>query len=187
MRTRPHTHARRLLFCFVRLACTRACTPFLAPPQLTTRARLQCPSQGFEKGTALFGTVDTWLAWNLTGGASGVANGTTRHVTDVTNASRTMMMDLGACSWDVHTIGALGVGSAALALPEITSSADTLGVISDGGPFNGVPLTAMIGDQQSAMVGQRCFQVRPDTRLHTRTHARGYAHIATLRTLHTGW
>ena len=114
--------------------------------------------QGFENGTALFGTVDTWLAWNLTGGAKGVKSGTTRHVTDVTNASRTMMMDLGSCTWHTPTIDALGVSVAASALPEITSSAEPLGSISDGGPLDGAPLTAMIGDQQSAMVGQRCFE-----------------------------
>ena len=114
--------------------------------------------QGFENGTALFGTVDTWLAWNLTGGAKGVKSGTTRRVTDVTNASRTMMMDLGSCTWHTPTIDALGVSVAASALPEITSSAEPLGSISDGGPLDGAPLTAMIGDQQSAMVGQRCFE-----------------------------
>jgi glycerol kinase len=108
---------------------------------------------GFEKGTALFGTVDTWLAWNLTGGAAGVANGTTRHVTDVTNASRTMMMDLGSCSWHGPSIDALGASVAASALPEIVSSAEEIGTICDGGPLHGAPLTALIGDQQVPAVG----------------------------------
>ena len=106
----------------------------------------------FERGTALFGTVDTWVAWNLTGGVDGG-----RHVTDLTNASRTMMMDISRCAWDDATIDKLGVGVARGALPEITSCAEAFGPIRDGGPLDGAPLTAMIGDQQSAMVGQRCF------------------------------
>ena len=81
----------------------------------------------FEKGTALVGTVDSWVAWNLTGGAAGVANGTTQHVTDLTNASRTMMMDLGSCTWDSESIEKLGVGVAKDALPRITSCAEELG------------------------------------------------------------
>ena len=88
--------------------------------------------QGFENGTALFGTVDTWLAWNLTGGANGVSSGTTKHITDVTNASRTMMMDLASCEWHAPTIEALGVGVAKGGLPQITSSAEALGTIADG-------------------------------------------------------
>jgi len=108
--------------------------------------------EGLEKGTALFGTVDTWLAWHLTGGPRGG-----RHVTDVSNASRTLMMDLGACEWHTPTIEALGLSVAAGALPEIVASAEPLGPIRDGGPLDGAPLTALIGDQQSAMVGQRCF------------------------------
>ena len=115
---------------------------------------------GLEAGTALVGTVDSWLAWNLTGGAAGVG-GTTRHVTDVTNASRTMMMDLAAGAWHEPSIEALGIGLVGRsgALPEIVSCAEQIGVISDGGPLSGAPLTGMIGDQQSAMVGQRCFSV----------------------------
>jgi glycerol kinase len=107
----------------------------------------------FDSGKALFGTVDTWLAWNLTGGAGKGG----RHITDVTNASRTMLMDLGSCAWDSELISKLGVGAAQGALPEITSCAEGLGTICDGGPLDGAPLTAMVGDQQSAMIGQRCF------------------------------
>ena len=112
---------------------------------------------GIDGGTALFGTIDTWLVWNLTGGASGVGNGTTRHVTDVTNASRTLMMDLAATEWHAPTLQALGVGAALGALPQITSNAELLGRVADGGALTGAPLTGCIGDQQSAMVGQRCF------------------------------
>ena len=108
-----------------------------------------------EGGTALFGTVDSWLAWNLTGGAGGAG---TKHVTDVTNASRTMMMDLGAGAWHQPTIDALGLSAATGALPTITSCAEDLGTIA-GGALGGCKLTGCIGDQQSAMVGQRCFAV----------------------------
>ena len=111
---------------------------------------------GLEAGTALVGTVDSWLIWNLTGGAGGVGT-TTRHVTDVTNASRTMMMDLASCTWHAPSIDALGVRSAAGALPEIISCAEAIGTVADGGAFHGAPLTGCIGDQQSAMVGQGCF------------------------------
>ncbi len=114
--------------------------------------------QGFEAGTALVGTVDSWLLWNLTGGAKGVGT-TTRHVTDLTNASRTMMMELGTGCWHADSIRALGVSEAEGALPEIVSCAEKLGVVADGGAFDGVALTGCIGDQQSAMVGQRCFGV----------------------------
>ena len=64
-----------------------------------------------EAGDLLFGTPDTWLLWNLTGGAKGVGS-TTRHATDITNASRTMLMDLGRCSWDATLIDSLGVAAA---------------------------------------------------------------------------
>jgi len=112
--------------------------------------------EGLRAGTALVGTVDSWLVWNLTGGAKGVG-GTTRHVTDVTNASRTLMMDLAAAQWHDETIEALGLGAVRGALPEITSNAEVLGEVADGGTLHGARLTGCIGDQQSAVVGQRCF------------------------------
>mmetsp|Transcript_36719 Transcript_36719/g.122955 ORF Transcript_36719/g.122955 Transcript_36719/m.122955 type:complete len:285 (+) Transcript_36719:27-881(+) len=89
--------------------------------------------EGFESGTALVGTVDSWLAWNLTGGAGGRA---TRHVSDVTNASRTMLMDLSTCGWDRDLVRALGVGAAEGALPTIVSCAEEIGRV-DGGPLHG--------------------------------------------------
>ena len=109
-----------------------------------------------EAGELAFGTVDCWLIWNLTGGAKGVG-GTTRHVTDVTNASRTLLMDLAGAQWHEPTIEALGLGAVRGALPEITSNAEVLGEVADGGALHGARLTGCIGDQQSAMVGQRCF------------------------------
>ena len=112
--------------------------------------------EGLQAGTALVGTIDSWLIWNLTGGAKGVG-GTTRHVTDVTNASRTLLMDLAGAQWHEPTIEALGLGAVRGALPEITSNAEVLGEVADGGALHGARLTGCIGDQQSAMVGQRCF------------------------------
>jgi len=103
--------------------------------------------EGFESGTALVGTVDSWLAWNLTGGAGGRA---TRHVSDVTNASRTMLMDLSTCGWDGGLVRALGVGAAEGALPTIVSCAEEIGRV-DGGPLHGAPLTGRTGDQQGSL------------------------------------
>jgi len=101
------------------------------------------------RGELAFGTVDTWLAWNLTGGpASGV------HITDVTNASRTLLMDLATTSWDADLAVAMEVPTAML--PEIVPSIGVLGTCV--GPLQGVPLTAVLGDQQAALFGQACFQ-----------------------------
>ena len=100
------------------------------------------------RGEILFGTIDTWLVWNLTGGVDGG-----RHVTDVTNASRTMLMDLATTSWDSDLSIELGVPTHML--PEIVPS---VGRIADcSGPLAGVPLGAILGDQQAAMFGQACF------------------------------
>lgn len=106
-----------------------------------------------ERGDALFGTTDTWLLWNLTGGRDGGL-----HLTDVTNASRTMLMDLETLDWDEDLLGFFGVPRAML--PEIrpSSSADAYGVTRASGPFAGeVPITGILGDQQAATVGQVCF------------------------------
>lgn len=98
-----------------------------------------------ERGELAFGTVDSWLAWNLTG----------RHVTDVTNASRTMLMDLHALQWDEGLCQAIGVPM--LMLPSIEPS------IADYGPCSGVlagtNLRAILGDQHAAMVGQAAFGI----------------------------
>ncbi|GAB4260579.1 MAG: glycerol kinase GlpK [Deferrisomatales bacterium] len=105
------------------------------------------------RGEALFGTVDTWLLWNLTGGPDGGA-----HVTDVTNASRTLLMDLGRLAWDDEILGAVGVPREIL--PEIvpSSSPRPYGLTRRNGPFEGeVPVCGALGDQQAATVGQACF------------------------------
>jgi len=105
-----------------------------------------------EAGHAFFGTIDSWLTWNLTGGVHGG-----RHVTDVTNASRTMMMDLETLEWDEELVGFFGVPPQML--PEIRSSAEGagLGEPPAGSPLGRAPLTALLGDQQAATVGQVCF------------------------------
>ena len=106
-----------------------------------------------EKGEAIFGTTDSWVVWNLTGGRNGG-----RHVTDVTNASRTMLMDLETLQWDDELIGFLDIPRAML--PEIVSSSDTeaFGEISRPSELEGVRIAAALGDQHAAMVGQVCFE-----------------------------
>ncbi|MFI7547182.1 glycerol kinase GlpK [Actinoplanes sp. NPDC049599] len=101
-----------------------------------------------ERGDAVFGTIDTWLLWHLTGGADGGV-----HVTDVTNASRTMLMDLESLDWDDELLAIFGVPAAML--PEIRPSAEVYATATAVLP--GVRIAAALGDQQAAMVGQVCF------------------------------
>jgi len=101
-------------------------------------------------GELLFGTIDSWLAWNLTGGVHGGL-----HITDVTNASRTQLMSLATLDWDPALLAAFNVPAAVL--PRIVSSSAALGTIA-AGPLAGVPLGGMLGDQQAALVGQACFR-----------------------------
>ncbi|MDN5765248.1 MAG: glycerol kinase GlpK [Humibacillus sp.] len=106
-----------------------------------------------ERGDAIFGTTDSWLIWQLTGGTDGGV-----HVTDVTNASRTMMMNLETLDWDEELMGFFGVPRSML--PEIKPSScpEGYGKTRAGGPFRGeVPITGDLGDQQAATVGQVCF------------------------------
>ena len=106
-----------------------------------------------ENGDAVFGNTDTWVIWNLTGGTNGGL-----HVTDVTNASRTMLMDLETLDWDDELLGFFGIPRRML--PEIkpSSSATAFGKTLANGPLGGeVPITGDLGDQQAATVGQVCF------------------------------
>ena len=101
-----------------------------------------------ERGELAFGTIDSWIAWNLTGGPDGG-----RHITDVTNASRTLLMDLATTTWDADLSLEIGVPSAIL--PEIVPS---IGLeLECAGPLSGVRLAAILGDQQAALFGQACF------------------------------
>ncbi|MDE0232833.1 MAG: glycerol kinase GlpK [bacterium] len=100
-------------------------------------------------GRAVMGTVDSWLVWNLTGGVDGG-----RHVTDVTNASRTLLMDLDTLDWSDELLGAMGVPRSMMA--EVLPSIGRVG--SGSGVLDGVPISAILGDQQAALFGQTCFR-----------------------------
>src|SRR4030095_9678711 len=103
-----------------------------------------------EKGEVLFGNIDSWVICQRTGGPDGGA-----HVTDVTNASRTMMMNLETLDWDDEILGILGVPPAML--PEIRASSEVYGEAK--GDLNGIPVAGDLGDQQAALFGQTCFAV----------------------------
>ena len=103
-----------------------------------------------ESGELVFGTVDTFLAWHLTGGPDGG-----QHITDVTNASRTQLMNLNTLTWDRDILKAFDIPESLL--PKICPSSGILGEIRHGS-LAGVPLGGILGDQQAALVGQACFQ-----------------------------
>ena len=110
-------------------------------------------AEAAESGDAIFGTTDSWLLWNLTGGVDGG-----RHITDVTNASRTMLMNLETLQWDGELLDLFGIPEAML--PEIVPSSDParFGTTRADGPFGGeVVIGGTLGDQHAAMVGQLCF------------------------------
>jgi glycerol kinase len=102
-----------------------------------------------EAGDLAFGNIDTWLIWNLTGGTDGGL-----HITDVTNASRTMLMDLKTLQWDEEIAGIIGVPTSML--PEIRASSEVYGEVASGG-FTGIPIAGDLGDQQAATFGQACL------------------------------
>jgi len=101
-------------------------------------------------GEILFGNIDTWLIWNLTGGVNGGV-----HITDVTNASRTMLMNLKTLNWDEEILSIMGVPRTML--PEIRSSSEVYE--NAKGVVDGVPVAGDLGDQQAALFGQTCFNV----------------------------
>jgi glycerol kinase len=106
-----------------------------------------------KKGRAVFGNIDSWLIWNLTGGVDGGI-----HVTDVTNASRTMLMDLKTLQWDEEICRTMGIPLSML--PKICTSSEIYGYTKKEGPFGGViPVAGDLGDQQAATIGQACFDV----------------------------
>ncbi len=105
-----------------------------------------------DSGDLLFGNMDTWVIWNLTGGTDGGL-----HITDVTNASRTMLMDLKTLDWDDEVMDVMGVPRAML--PEIKASSAVYGEVSSGGALQGVQIAGDLGDQQAATFGQTCFSV----------------------------
>ncbi|GAA4418534.1 glycerol kinase GlpK [Georgenia halophila] len=105
-----------------------------------------------EAGDLLFGNTDSWLVWNMTGGTNGG-----RHVTDVTNASRTMLMNLDSLTWNEDIAADMGIPVSML--PEIRSSSEVYGEGRRGGMVPGVPIAGILGDQQAATFGQACFEV----------------------------
>ncbi len=105
--------------------------------------------QRAEAGDLIFGNMDTWAIWNLTGGTNGGL-----HITDVSNASRTMLMDLETLSWDEGIASIIGVPMSML--PEIRASSDVYGEVK-GGAFAGAQIAGDLGDQQAATFGQTCF------------------------------
>lgn len=103
-----------------------------------------------ERGEALFGNIDTYLVWKLTGGCDGGV-----HVTDVTNASRTQLMNLNTLSWDREILVEFGIPEAIL--PRIRSSSEVYGDTRLD-IAKGIPIAGILGDQQAALVGQTCFK-----------------------------
>lgn len=103
-----------------------------------------------EQGEVLFGTIDTWLIWNMTGGMNGGI-----HITDVSNASRTMLMNLETLDWDGDILRLMGIPRAML--PKIVPSSAVYGTAV--GALHGVPVAGDLGDQQAALFGQTCYSV----------------------------
>ncbi|TFC27893.1 glycerol kinase GlpK [Cryobacterium sp. TMT2-18-3] len=103
-----------------------------------------------EAGDLMFGTTDSWVLWNLTGGLEGGV-----HATDVTNASRTMFMDLETLQWDDDILAAFGVPRSML--PEIRSSSEVYGLVNEHSLLREVPIAGILGDQQAATFGQAAF------------------------------
>ncbi|WP_414121735.1 glycerol kinase GlpK [Corynebacterium nuruki] len=112
-----------------------------------------------ERGELAFGTMDSWLVWELTRRSRHTGRNQrhrARHVTDVTNASRTMLMDLRTRTWDPDLCAAMGVPVSLL--PEIVSSSGVIDKVRRSGPVNGVPIAGILGDQQAATFGQACTE-----------------------------
>ncbi len=104
-----------------------------------------------DNGDLMFGNTDTWVLWNMTGGPEGG-----EHVTDVTNASRTMLMDLKTLDWDESIASDMGIPMSML--PTIKSSSEVYGKGRQGGLLPDVPIAGILGDQQAATFGQACFE-----------------------------
>ncbi len=123
--------------------------PYFSASKIVWQLREHGAAAAAAAGELAFGTVDSWLLWQLTAGR--------RHASERSNASRTLLMDLESGRWDGQLCEALGVPQALL--PELLPSAADFGTIAAGLPFAGVPITAMLGDQQAATLGQNCLAV----------------------------
>ena len=126
-------------------------TYFAGPKAMWILENTPGAREAAQAGELFFGTMDTWLIWNLTGGANGGV-----HVTDVTNASRTMLMDLHTLSWADDIAAEMGVPLGIL--PAIRSSSEIYGHGYADGPLAGVPIASDLGDQHAATFGQACFR-----------------------------
>lgn len=124
-------------------------TYFSAVKLLWLMENVDAVKEAIKKKDALFGTIETWLIWNLTGGVKGGL-----HVTDVSNASRTMLMNLKTLEWDESTLKTLNIP--AEILPKIVSNAEVIGEVGSGWPIADVPIAGCLGDQHAAMLGQAC-------------------------------
>jgi len=124
-------------------------TYFSATKLLWLLENVDAVRQAVKSGDALFGTIDTWLIWNMTGGTK---HGL--HVTDVSNASRTMLMNLKTLDWDEETLKTLGIPREIF--PKIISNSEVIGLVTTGWPIPGIPIAGCLGDQHAAMVGQAC-------------------------------
>ena len=128
-------------------------TYFAGPKVMWILDHVESARQSAENGDLLFGTIDSWLVWNLTGGVEGGI-----HITDVTNASRTLMMDLETLDWDTEILSILDIPVSML--PKIRPSSEVYGQVqtSDLPELTGIPVAGILGDQQAAMFGQACYQ-----------------------------
>lgn len=124
-------------------------TYFSALKLLWLMENVDAVKEAIKKKDALFGTIDTWLIWNLTGGVKGGL-----HVTDASNASRTMLMNLKTLNWDESTLKALHIP--AEILPKIISNSEIIGNVCSGWPVAGIAIAGCLGDQHAAMLGQAC-------------------------------
>jgi len=134
---------------FVEVCGLPISTYFSALKLLWLMENVDAVKEAVKAGDALFGTIDTWLIWNLTGGINGGI-----HATDVSNASRTMLMNLKTLDWDKPTLKTLRIP--AEILPKIVSNSELIGKISKGWAVSGVPISGCLGDQHAAMLGQSC-------------------------------
>ncbi|XP_074374892.1 glycerol kinase-like [Apium graveolens] len=126
-------------------------TYFSAMKILWLMENVEAVDKAIKSGDAMFGTIDTWLIWNLTGGIKGGL-----HVTDVSNASRTLLMNLKSLDWDKQVLEELKIP--AEILPKIISNSEIIADIATGWPTTGIPIAGCLGDQHAAMLGQACMK-----------------------------
>ncbi|WP_068147634.1 glycerol kinase GlpK [Rhodococcoides corynebacterioides] len=125
-------------------------TYFSGPKVMWILENVEGARKRAEAGDLCFGTMDTWVLWNMTGGTDGGL-----HYTDPTNASRTLLMDLDSLSWDESICADMGIPMSML--PEIKSSSEVYGNVRERGSLRGVPIAGILGDQQAATFGQACL------------------------------